>query len=67
MGKFLSSKDISAARHEQEVINSMTNRGEILKHKYVREYYVVCGCGVEGCGFISGIKRDDVEHHHKYF
>ena len=53
MGKYLSPKDLSAARHEQEVWNSMLNRGLIDPSKFVRTHYVVCGCGAAGCGFVS--------------
>ena len=60
MGKRLSLKEISMARHEQEVWNSMVKRGEIDVGKFVRTLYVVCGCGAEGCGFISGwVKNKD--------
>lgn len=52
-GKFMSPKDLSAAKYDQEVWNSMLNRGEIDPSKFVRTHYVVCGCGVEGCGFIT--------------
>lgn len=53
MGKFLSNADLMAAKHEQEVFNSKINRGEIDTTTYVRTQYVVCGCGAEGCGFIT--------------
>jgi len=53
MGKFLSLKEINIARYEQEVWNSMVNRGDIDTTKFVRTHYVVCGCGAEGCGFIT--------------
>lgn len=53
MGKRLSLKEINAARHEQEVLNSMIKRGEVDPATFVRTHYVVCGCGAEGCGFIT--------------
>ncbi len=59
MGRRLSPKDISAARREQEMWNSMVKRGEIDPTKAVREQYVVCGCGVEGCGFITRWMKTD--------
>ena len=31
----------------------MLKRGEIDPSKFVRTQYIVCGCGVEGCGFIT--------------
>jgi hypothetical protein len=53
MGKFMSSLDLHEARREFEIFNSRVKRGEIDPDEYVREQYVVCGCGVEGCGFIT--------------
>lgn len=53
MGKFLSLKEVNIARHEQEVWNSQLNRGLIDPSKFTRIHYVVCGCGLEGCGFIT--------------
>jgi hypothetical protein len=54
MGRFLSQKDMSAARHEQEVHNSLIKRGEMPNaDQIVRSQHVVCGCGAEGCIFIS--------------
>ena len=58
MGKFLSLKEINIARYEQEVWNSMFNRGEIDATEFVRTHYVVCGCGAEGCGFITRWMKD---------
>lgn len=59
MGKRLSLKEINIARHEQEIFNSRVNRGVIDPAKFVRTQYVVCGCGVEGCGFITRWMKDD--------
>ena len=53
MGKFLTQKEVNIARHEQEVWNSMLKRGLIDPTQFVRTGYVVCGCGTEGCGFIT--------------
>lgn len=67
MGKFLSLEEISSAKHEQEIWNSMVNRGDIDTTKFVRTHYVVCGCGVKGCGFITTWKKnhhDDPKHRH---
>ena len=57
-GKFLSPKDLSAAKYEQEIWNSMLKRGLIDPTKFVRTGYVVCGCGAEGCGFITRWMKD---------
>lgn len=59
MGKRLSLKEINMARHEQEVWNSMLKRGAIDPTKGVRTQYVVCGCGAEGCGFITRWMKND--------
>jgi len=58
-GKYLSLKEVNMARHEQEVWNSMLNRGLIDPSKFVRTQYVVCGCGAEGCGFITRWMKTD--------
>ena len=59
MGKRLSLKEVNIARHEQEIFNSRVNRGVIDPTKFVRTQYVVCGCGAEGCGFITRWMKDD--------
>jgi len=59
MGRFLTGRDMASAKHEEEVYNSMKNRGEVKDaDKIVREHHVVCGCGASGCIFISA-KRED--------
>lgn len=58
-GRFLSPKDLSAARHEQERINSLIKRGEFDSSKIASYQHVVYGCGAEGCIFISLLKRED--------
>lgn len=58
MGKYLSRKAIAIARHEQEIFNSLVNRGEIDLSKSVRSHFVVCGCGAEGCGFVAQWKKE---------
>ena len=59
MGRRLTPKDISAARFDQEVFNSRIKRGEIDPDSFVRTAYVVCGCGVEGCGFTTRWLKSD--------
>jgi|LakMenEpi03Aug12_release.lakeMendotaPanAssembly.Ray.scaffolds.fasta_scaffold69121_7 hypothetical protein len=62
MGRRLSPKDISAARHEQEVWNSILKREDVYSpEKIVREMHVVCGCGVEGCIFIRAERNETDE------
>lgn len=59
MKRILTQKDMSAARHAQEIDNSMIKRGEInAPEKIVRTQHVVCGCGVEGCIFISHQRKE---------
>lgn len=54
MGRFLSPKDISAARFEEEVFNSRLKRGDIkAPETIVSTRHVVCGCGAVGCIFLS--------------
>jgi hypothetical protein len=58
-GRRLSPVDIAAARHETEVYNSRLKRGEIADaDNIVRTLHVVCGCGAEGCIFISKQRED---------
>ena len=64
-GRKLTPKDLSAAKHEMEIFNSMLNRGEITSaDKIVKVDHIVCGCGVEGCIFIHA-KRDETEEQRK--
>lgn len=58
MGKYLNDKDLAAAKFDQEVWNSAVKRGEIDETRFVRYHYQVCGCGVEGCGFVCGWAKD---------
>jgi hypothetical protein len=64
-GRFLSPKDLSAAKHEMEIFNSMLNRGEVkAAERIVKTSHVVCGCGVPGCIFIHP-KRDETDEQRK--
>jgi uncharacterized UPF0160 family protein len=64
-GRFLSPKDLSAAKHEMEIFNSMLNRGEVkAAERIVKTSHVVCGCGVEGCIFIHA-KRNETDEERK--
>ena len=48
-GRFLSPKDISAAKLEEEVFNSMLKRGEIKDpDRILRTQHIVCGYGMIG-------------------
>lgn len=59
MGRCLSQKEMSAARFEEEVLNSRLKRGEIENPEHIRRsFHVVCGCGAEGCMFIAHIRRE---------
>lgn len=57
-GKFMTKRDLHEARREQEIWNSMLKRGLIDPSEFVRTAYVVCGCGAEGCGFITQWMKD---------
>jgi len=57
-GKYLSRRDIAAARRGMEIFNSMLKRGEVINADQIeRLHHVVCGCGAEGCIFISAQRR----------
>jgi hypothetical protein len=51
---WLTKDDIANAIREQNILNSRVKRGEI--DRPTNTYYVVCGCGAPGCGFISSWK-----------
>jgi hypothetical protein len=64
-GRRLSPKDLSAAKHEMEIFNSMLKRGEVkAAERIVKTSHVVCGCGVLGCIFIHA-QRDETEEQRK--
>lgn len=66
MGRRLSQKDMSAARHAQETFNSMLKRGEIRDpEKIAKEHIVVCGCGAEGCLFHYSQRNETEEERSK--
>jgi hypothetical protein len=48
--RWLTPKDLSAAVRAQNILNSRVKRGEI--DAPANFYYVKCGCGEDGCGFI---------------
>jgi hypothetical protein len=58
MGRWLTKVDVASFIEHQNVFNSQIKRGEISRKGILSEHYVVCGCGVEGCGFIS-LRRED--------
>jgi hypothetical protein len=60
-GKRLTAKDLSAANRANDVYNAQVKRGEIDISNRGSTRYVVCGCGVEGCGFISTQTRRSKE------
>jgi hypothetical protein len=49
-------KDLSSAIRAQNILNSRVKRGEIEAPAHTA--YVVCGCGEEGCGYITCIRKD---------
>jgi hypothetical protein len=53
MGRWMKKGDIVSAIRSQKVFDSMVKRGEINLSTISQTRYVVCGCGEEGCGFIS--------------
>jgi len=59
MGRWMTKKDIASSIRAQNVYNSLVKRGDIDVKEVLRTQYVVCGCGEEGCGFISQVKKND--------
>jgi hypothetical protein len=57
--RWMTKKDIASAIRAQNIFNSRVKRGEIDAKKILSTRYVVCGCGEEGCGFLSVVKKDD--------
>lgn len=53
--RWMTPKDLTAAVRAQQIFNSRLKRGEIDMTHIVKTDYVVCGCGEEGCGFITCI------------
>lgn len=57
--RWMTKKDIASAIRAQNIFNSRVKRGEIDVKNILSTRYVVCGCGEEGCGFLSVVKKDD--------
>ena len=57
--RWMTKKDIASAIQAQNIFNSSVKRGEIDVKNILSTRYVVCGCGEEGCGFLSVVKKDD--------
>ncbi len=58
--KFQTGLGMRLIRHDMDIYNSALKRGLIERtDEIVREHFVICGCGAEGCGFISVIRRGD--------
>jgi hypothetical protein len=57
--RWMTKKDIASAIRAQNIFNSRVKRGEIDVKNILSTRYVVCGCGEEGCGFLSIVKKDD--------
>lgn len=56
--RWMTKKDIASAIRAQNIFNSRVKRGEIDVKNILSTRYVVCGCGEEGCGFLSVVKKD---------
>ena len=59
INRWMTKKDIVSAIRAQNIFNSRVKRGEIDVKNILSTRYVVCGCGEEGCGFLSVVKKDD--------
>lgn len=58
-GKRLSQKEMSNARFEMEVLNARIKRKEVDPKSFSRTAHVVCGCGAEGCMFVTRWPSDN--------
>jgi hypothetical protein len=57
--RWMTKTDIAGAIRAQNIFNSAVKRGEIDVKNILSTRYVVCGCGEEGCGFLSIVRKDD--------
>jgi hypothetical protein len=58
--KFQTLRGMGVMRHDMDVFNARLRRGEIENaDDIVRTQYIICGCGAEGCGFHSVLRRHD--------
>lgn len=64
-GRRLSIHEMNMVRHSDEVTNSMIKRGVYTPKENVRSQHVVCGCGAEGCVFVSYIPQERMEYYSK--
>lgn len=59
--KLQTQRGMAKIRFDMEVFNSMLKRGLVRdSDKISRLNYVICGCGVAGCGFTS-VQRHEGE------
>jgi hypothetical protein len=59
-GRQLSLKEMGIIKRNDSIINSKIKRREYIPdHNIVKEQHVVCGCGSEGCIFVSLTKKDE--------
>lgn len=58
MKRFFSKRDMFKATDSMEIFNSALKRGKIKKSEDIlRLHHVLCGCGAEGCIFISVMRK----------
>lgn len=50
---------MSVARFESEILDSQIKRGEVDPETFTRTAHVACGCGAEGCMFITRWKKEE--------
>lgn len=57
---FQTALGMSIVRRDTAIINSQIKRGDIKPDPdVVREQHVICGCGSQGCVFVSVRRRGD--------
>jgi hypothetical protein len=56
-GRWLTPKDMAAAKRHEVIWNAHIKRGLLDLTKIAKMQHVVCGCGEEGCLFITAYNK----------
>lgn len=58
--KFQTQLGMSIIRRDEAIVNSLIKRGVWVRpDDVVREQHIICGCGAEGCIFVSVIREGE--------
>lgn len=52
-GRFLTQLDMAIIKHDEAVVNSRINRGELKSNDLKKDAIYICGCGAPGCAIHS--------------